>query len=255
MTYFLPIEPRVILRDLFDIDLLRRPVIFFVGAAHPPNVDAVDAIKRMGASFNESNPAAPLFVVAGNCHAPDRAANFLSLGPVDELALSAIYAVAALVPIPLPYGTGMSLKTVEAMALGKAIIGTSVGFRGIDVTSGIEGEIEDELTAYPQHIVRLLADLAKGESLGRNAGRASEPFLFWNAMKAYTQLVPMLVTPAEIDTWRDREMRVRQLTCAIYKARQRGHLMLADQLESWWLSGAPEHKQVSDACSVEHSCA
>jgi hypothetical protein len=41
----------------------------------------------------------------------------------DDALLLALHALADLVPIPLPFGTGTSLKTIEAMAGGKVVLG------------------------------------------------------------------------------------------------------------------------------------
>jgi glycosyltransferase involved in cell wall biosynthesis len=166
LEYSLPVNSESLLRELFDIDLGERPAILFVGASHPPNTEAALEIQRMASAFGESDSAAPLFVVAGSCLEPGRSENFLSLGSLDELALSALYDAAALVLIPLLDGTGMSLKTVEAMALGKAIIGTRVGFRSIPIKNGIEAIVEDDLAEYPQLVAQLLADNSTRRSLG-----------------------------------------------------------------------------------------
>lgn len=235
LKYFFPLEPEALLRDLFDIDLAGRRVVLFLGAEHPPNAVAAAAIKRMASAFDENDPAAPLFVVAGSCLAPARAGNFLAVGSIDELALSALYEAAALILIPLLDGTGMSLKTVEAMALGKAILGTQVGFRGIEIKAGIEAEVEDDLAAYPRLIARLLAEPSRRESLGRNARRASEPFFFWNAMKPYGLLLDMPSNFPEFDPTRDRELEARALTHGVEQARRSGRVAVAEQLESWWL--------------------
>jgi glycosyltransferase involved in cell wall biosynthesis len=54
----------------------------------------------------------------------------VSLGYVDNIALDAIIANASALLLPIEYGGGSHLKTAEALASGRPIIGTSSSFRG-----------------------------------------------------------------------------------------------------------------------------
>jgi hypothetical protein len=63
-----------------------------------------------------------------------------------------------LVLIPLSSGTGSSLKTIEAMAAGKLVLGTTVAFRGLAVPSGVHALIEDSIDRYRKRIRTLLND-------------------------------------------------------------------------------------------------
>ena len=72
--------------------------------------------------------------------------------------------------VPLRIGGGTRLKIMEAMALGKAIVSTSLGCEGYPVTPGRELVIADTPQDFARSVVELLGDIRRREELGR-AGR------------------------------------------------------------------------------------
>jgi len=66
---------------------------------------------------------------------------------------------AAVVVVPLRVGGGTRLKIYEAMALGKAVVSTTVGAEGLDVHSGQDIVLADEPNAFSDAVVRFLNDL------------------------------------------------------------------------------------------------
>ncbi len=59
------------------------------------------------------------------------------LGFVDDLALDALIANAGALLLPIEYGGGSHLKTAEALASGRPIIGTTASFRGFSEYTGL----------------------------------------------------------------------------------------------------------------------
>jgi glycosyltransferase involved in cell wall biosynthesis len=155
-------EPRHIVAEQYGLRLPAGRICLFVGSLHEPNVIAAARIRELARRMHGMAEAANIgFVIAGGCAPPGRHGNLLALGRVDDALLLALYAFADLVPIPLPFGTGTSLATIEAMAGGKVVLGTATAFRGLEVRSGMEAVIEDVLDRYPERIVGLLADDAE----------------------------------------------------------------------------------------------
>jgi glycosyltransferase involved in cell wall biosynthesis len=68
--------------------------------------------------------------------------------------------------VPLRIGGGTRLKIMEAMALGKAIVSTSLGCEGYPVTSGRELIIADTPQDFARCVVELLGDARRREELG-----------------------------------------------------------------------------------------
>jgi glycosyltransferase involved in cell wall biosynthesis len=73
--------------------------------------------------------------------------------------------------VPLRMGGGTRLKVLEGLAMEKAVVTTSVGCEGIDVTHGEHLLIADEPRAFADAVLGLLGDRDVRLGLGRQ-GRA-----------------------------------------------------------------------------------
>jgi glycosyltransferase involved in cell wall biosynthesis len=73
--------------------------------------------------------------------------------------------------VPLRIGGGTRLKIFEAMAMGKAVVSTTVGAEGLPVAHGEHLLIADEPRALARSIVRLLRDGERRRAL-ETAARA-----------------------------------------------------------------------------------
>jgi polysaccharide biosynthesis protein PslH len=76
--------------------------------------------------------------------------------------------------VPLRIGGGTRLKIYEAMAAARAIVSTSVGAEGLDVSPGGDIVIENEPGPFAAAVIRLLRDSkARAEIAGAAAATAS----------------------------------------------------------------------------------
>jgi glycosyltransferase involved in cell wall biosynthesis len=77
---------------------------------------------------------------------------------------------AAVYVVPLRIGGGTRLKVLEAMALGKAVVSTSLGSEGFrSMRPGKHLRVEDDEVAFAQAVVALLRDPSQREALGQAA--------------------------------------------------------------------------------------
>jgi sugar transferase (PEP-CTERM/EpsH1 system associated) len=60
--------------------------------------------------------------------------------------------------VPLRAGGGTRLKILEAMALGRPVVSTTIGREGLDVTDGEHLLVADDPAAFADHAIRLLRD-------------------------------------------------------------------------------------------------
>jgi succinoglycan biosynthesis protein ExoO len=83
--------------------------------------------------------------------------------------LSALYASAGVVISPLYTGSGLKIKLIEAMAAGKATVGTSITAQGVRTIVRDAIVIEDDPAGFADAVVRLLGDATARRELGAAA--------------------------------------------------------------------------------------
>ncbi|HEU0026300.1 MAG TPA: glycosyltransferase [Ktedonobacterales bacterium] len=117
-------------------------------------------------------------------------------GPVAET--QPYMAEAAVAIAPLLVGGGTRLKILEALAMGKAVVTTSLGCEGLDVTSGEHLLVADEPGAFAEAVVSLLHDEARRSRLGA-AGRAlvEREYSWTRSGRALVQAVERCATAQE----------------------------------------------------------
>ena len=99
--------------------------------------------------------------------------------------------------VPLRIGGGTRLKVLEALALGKPIVSTSLGCEGFEgLESGRELSLADTPEEFAQRVIELLDDASQRERLGQAARRFVEQRYDWRL------IVPRLEQIYETERWR-----------------------------------------------------
>ena len=139
------------------------PRIVFTGSMDwEPNVDAVayfcqDIFPRVLAQF----PNAVFQIVGRNPHPQVKRLASASVEVTGTVPSVADYLrEATMVIVPLRIGGGTRLKIFEAMAMGKAVISTSIGAEGLDIQNGRDLILADDPSAFANSITLLLQDAA-----------------------------------------------------------------------------------------------
>jgi len=78
--------------------------------------------------------------------------------------------------VPLLAGSGVRVKIIEGMAMGKPIITTNVGIEGIECTFGKDVLVADTPEKFLEAVCQCLADEKLKQSLGQNARKFVEAF-------------------------------------------------------------------------------
>ncbi len=161
----------------------------FVGSYHFPNLEAVNLISNMAAIFKQKYTHFDCnFIVIGSCCNPEIKDNFMALGKIDSELLAMLYNQANLVISPMLSGTGSSLKIIEAMSYGKAILGTKIAFRGYPVESNFNCIIDDSIQDYTDIIYNLLLDGSQLNFVEKNARSFAESYDYRELYQYYDQL-------------------------------------------------------------------
>jgi polysaccharide biosynthesis protein PslH len=82
--------------------------------------------------------------------------------------------------VPLRLGGGTRLKVVEAMAMGKAMVSTTLGAEGIEAVPERDLLIENEPAAFAKAVSRLLADPDLAARIGQSARRLAVERYSWS---------------------------------------------------------------------------
>ena len=172
-----------------------REIVFTGLMSYLPNQDAVAYFAREILPLILRDRPDVMFTVVGK-EAP---ASLLALaGPnirfTGRVADTRPYlSRAAAVVVPLRAGSGTRLKILEALAMGKGIVSTSIGSEGLDVTSGRDLLVADDPEAFAQAVVRLVDHPDEAAELGRRGRELVERSYGWPAAalvleQFYTQL-------------------------------------------------------------------
>jgi polysaccharide biosynthesis protein PslH len=161
-------------------------LLFFGRMDYEPNLDAVTYFAReILPLLRRTHPNIELWVVGAGIgdelKSLTRAAPELRMiGRVDDLR--PVVAEAQVVVVPLRMGGGTRLKILEALALGKAMVSTSVGAEGLALQSGSDLLMADKPEDFAAAVGRLLDCERRRRELGRH-GRDSAVRLYdWRSI-------------------------------------------------------------------------
>ncbi len=157
-------------------------VVFFGLLSYIPNVDAViHFMKDIWPRIAEAHPEARCKIIGAR-----PSPSILELaGPQVELTgfvpdLRPHLAAASVVVVPLRIGGGTRLKIVEAMAMGKAIVSTTLGAEGIEAVPRRDILIEDQPEAFANAVNRLIADPGLAARIGQSARQLAVERYSWS---------------------------------------------------------------------------
>lgn len=136
------------------------------------------------------------FVIVGK-NPPPQIARYTSdpqivvTGFVDDVRT--YFEQASVFVTPLRVGGGTRLKILEALAMRKAVVATSIGAEGINVTHGRDILLADQPRAFADAVVTLLEDQALRDRLGAAGRQLIEQRYDWRLVvrtleQAYEQL-------------------------------------------------------------------
>ncbi|WP_395645003.1 glycosyltransferase [Terricaulis sp.] len=148
--------------------------ILFVGSNTAPNIVGLEwFFREIWPHVIEKRPSARLLVAGSVARAlPDLPNGVRAPGVVPDLA--PLYAAAGVVISPLYTGSGLKIKLIEALAAGKAVVGTSVTAQGVeDIVAGAM-IVEDEPQRFAAALVELLSDKSARALLSNSALTCAE---------------------------------------------------------------------------------
>lgn len=152
---------------------LEFPSLFHIGSLEwSPNQEGlIWFIEKCWTKLHEKFPDLKFFVAGRN--APNwlirklNEPNVVFEGEVND-AYEFINSKSVMI-VPLFSGSGMRIKIIEGMALGKPIVTTTIGTEGIATTPGLNILIADNETDFIDSVSKLVTDREFNRTIGRNA--------------------------------------------------------------------------------------
>ena len=150
-----------------------NPDILFVGQmSYSPNVDAVTYfVEKIFPSVLKKVPSARFMIVGQK---PSErvmklhdASHVIVTGEVPDTRV--YHEQCTVIVTPIRYGGGTRIKILEAMAMKKAVVSTSVGAEGIPVTHGRDILIADKEDEFAAQCVKLIEDRTLNRTIGEQA--------------------------------------------------------------------------------------
>jgi glycosyltransferase involved in cell wall biosynthesis len=86
---------------------------------------------------------------------------------------------ADIVIVPLRIGSGTRLKILEAMAMSKPVVSTSIGCEGLDVTSGENIVIADAPEDFANAVLKLMNDSQERTRIAESGRKLVEEKYSW----------------------------------------------------------------------------
>ena len=160
-----------------------KPALVFVGSLnYRPCADAVIwFVETVFPTLRQRYPGLELWLVGNQ---PPPAVEALAdegvfvTGRVDDV--TPYYQRATVAIVPLRAGGGSRLKILEAMALGRPVVSTTIGAEGIEAAPGRDILLADDADAFASAVSRLIDERALWRSIAANARRFVEDHHEWD---------------------------------------------------------------------------
>ena len=145
-----------------------RGKLLFVGSANPMNAQAVQYfVQEILPIVRQEQPDVVLSVAGRVCDLLGACDDCIKLGEVTSMHQA--YLDADVVINPMRFGTGLSVKTIEALGQSKPVVATSAGARGLDSGGGQVFLVADTPDAFAASVLKILADSHQSTRLSHKA--------------------------------------------------------------------------------------
>lgn len=180
-----------------DDRLPEFPSVFFLGGLDwLPNQDGLKwFIEKVWSRVAQANNRVKFFIAGRN--APRWIQNLDEngvkvIGEVDDA--KAFINSKSIMAVPLFSGSGMRIKIIEGMAMGKTVISTGLGAEGIDYSAGENIIIADTAEEFYRAIIKCIDNREYATSIGKNAARFAREYfnndtLVNSLLKFYSEII------------------------------------------------------------------
>lgn len=175
------------------------PRIVFTGSMDwEPNIDAMEWFCReIWPTIVRQFPHAQFQIVGRNPHSRVKQLASPTVEVTGTVPSVADYLRdAAVVIVPLRIGGGTRLKIFEAMAMAKALVSTTIGAEGLDVTSGENCILADNPSSFGDSIITLLSDVQLRRKYERAAAALAARYDWSNIARQFEDVLQQAIGAA-----------------------------------------------------------
>jgi polysaccharide biosynthesis protein PslH len=186
---FAPNTPTAVVPNGVDLDYFApggaiepRTLVFNGLLGYRPNFDAaLHLVDDIWPSVLDHHPDAQLTIVGRAGEAERRRLSRPGVNVTGEVPdIRPYMRSAAVIAVPVRMGGGTRLKVVEGLAMGKAMVSTTLGCEGVGVRDHEHLLIADGAAEFTSGVIRLFADAELRDRLGAAGRRLIESQYSWD---------------------------------------------------------------------------
>jgi hypothetical protein len=186
-TRVMTIGHPILLRPMPEADIVPGRILL-VGSENAINVASMTwFVNQVLPLVQQFYPHVELAVAGTICRLLVPSPGLRLLGRLEDLGRA--YATSQLVVNPMQFGTGLKIKSVEALGHARALVTTPCGAEGLEAGMGTAFRVAGEPAAFARELVALLTDPAAAAALGR-AGHQFAAILNGNIRDSLAALFP-----------------------------------------------------------------
>lgn len=164
--------------------------ILYIGSCNPINVEGVDSfIRDVFPKIKNTFKDAKLILAGDICDVVDDFEGCLKLGRVE--ALEEAYALSDVIINPVHFGTGLKIKSIEALGYAKPLVTTPIGAEGLETGTNEAFLLANTADEFAHSIIQIFSDGQIREKLSRNAYSFAQR---WN-QRCLEALINLLNSP------------------------------------------------------------
>lgn len=146
----------------------KNNAILYIGSRNQINVSGLQFfIREVLPKIKEKLADVQLILAGEICDAIEDFEGCLKLGRVETLA--EVYALANVAINPVYFGTGLKIKSIEALGYSRPLVTTSVGAEGLEDSAGKAFIVADTPDDFARSLTEILSDRQKREALSKQA--------------------------------------------------------------------------------------
>ncbi len=152
-----------------------EPKLLFVGSQNPINIHGLNYfLEKIFPLVRSRYPSVELLIAGGICQTIGDYEGCTKLGFMNDIGQA--YQMSDIVVNPILFGTGLKIKSVEALGYSKALVTTSAGAVGLEDGKDIAFLVADEASEFAEQILKILNSSNVFKELTENAYKYAEKY-------------------------------------------------------------------------------